>query len=589
MPRGNAIERTPSRPQAARRDKQDWDRKAWRQRLILDYLHPSAPTDFSADLCIVGAGAAGLAIARTFIGTPIRVCLAESGGLAGEERNQALAAGESVGSPAFDPGMSRMRVFGGSCNLWGGGCIPLDRHDLAPRDWVPHSGWPIGYADIEPYYRQALGFCGIEGHAFAPGSFATPPAQTPLPLAGSGLDNKVFVRTPLLFGESCRAELARAPNITVLLHANVLELLACPSGAQVREARIGSLDGRRGAVSARHYVLCCGGIENARLLLLSRSVVAQGLGNQRDLVGRFFMDHPSGKLGTVFARQVDRIARPYDRTRGKGATPAFHEIGLSEQVQRTQRLLNGRVHPFAVEAPLPRGIRALRSWRAARRPAMQDEGARLADRLCLAMHNGPVATTGAEMPPPARLALQLGLGVGDLATALGRRLAARPTVKSRHVELYGFFEQAPNPASRVRLGNEPDALGQPKICVDWQLTALDRQTYRATAQLSGARLAQACGGRFEIEPWLDDEQAPAQVRGTAHHLGTTRMADDPQHGVVDRHGRVHGIDNLHVAGSSVFPTGGWAFPTFTIVALSLRLAERLRTRALATHGDSLVA
>jgi choline dehydrogenase-like flavoprotein len=179
------------------------------------------------------------------------------------------------------------------------------------------------------------------------------------------------------------------------------------------------------------------------------------------------------------------------------------------------------------------------------------------------------------------------LGAGDIAAALGRKLTARPTVKSRHAELYGFFEQAPNPASRIRLGSEPDALGQPKVCVDWQLTELDRHTYRASARLFGERLARACGGSFEIEPWLGDEHAPAQVRGTAHHLGTTRMADDPQHGVVDRHGRVHGIGNLHMAGSSVFPTGGWAFPTFTIVALSLRLAERLRTHALATLLDSM--
>lgn len=554
--------------------------------MIVDYLHESAQTDITVDLCIVGAGAAGLAIAKTFIGTRTSVCLLESGGLDGEERSQALFEGMSIGSPAFDPGVSRMRVFGGSCTLWGGGCIPLSAHDLSPREWVPHSGWPLTCAELDPYYRQALGFCGIDGQTFADGSFLTPPSQAPLPLDGGPLINQVFARSPLLFGTAYRAELAHAPNIAVLLHASVLELCVDASGSVVHEAHIGSLDGRRGRVRARHYVLACGGIENARLLLLSRSVIPQGLGNAHDLVGRFFMDHPSGKLGTVFADRADQLTRPYDRTLGKGATPAFPEIGLSTQAQRTHRLLNGRVHPYAVETPPPRGIRALRGLRAAWRHTPQDEGSLLAERLCVAMHNGPSAVAAHDSEAIGRLALQLGLGVGDIAKALVRKLAARPTVKSRHVELFGFFEQAPNPASRITLADACDVLGQPKASVDWRLTALDRHTYRTAASLFGTELARACGGAFRIDPWLgEDDHVTAQVHGTAHHMGTTRMADDPHHGVVDRHCRVHGIDNLHIAGSSVFPTGGWAFPTFTIVALSLRLAERLGTLHLAAKSE----
>ena len=175
------------------------------------------------------------------------------------------------------------------------------------------------------------------------------------------------------------------------------------------------------------------------------------------------------------------------------------------------------------------------------------------------------------------LALQLGMGLGDVVKAFAQKLTDRPTVKSSHVDLIGFFEQAPNPDSRITLGTETDALGKRKVCVDWRLTPLDMHTYRTAAKLFGGELASACGGTFQLDPWLDGEASTVpQVHGTAHHLGTTRMSDDPRQGVVDRHCRVHGIDNLHIAGSSVFPTGGWAFPTFTIVALSLRLAEDLR-------------
>lgn len=547
--------------------------------MIVDYLDGSVPTDIEADLCIVGAGAAGIAIARTFIGTSVTVCLVEGGGLSGEEKSQALYEGTSVGCPPFDPGTSRMRVFGGSCNLWGGGCIPLGRQDMSPRDWVPHSGWPLSYDDLEPYYRDAQAYCRIDAHDFSDGSFLGPLARPPLSFDADKLVNQIFARSPILFGQAYRSELDQAPNIKVLLHANLLELVPSPAGSAVLHARIGALDARTGTVRARHYVLASGGIENARLLLLSNSVVPHGLGNDRDLVGRYFMDHPSGTLGTVSTDTPDRLTRPYDRNLGKGPAPVFPEIGLSNDAQRAHRMLSGRVHPFAVEGTVPKGIRALRSFRAALRPPVLDEGSVLEARLCAALKNGPPSgmDTVATGESIGMLALRLGLGVGDIAKALAHRLTDKSTVKSTHVALVGFFEQAPNPDSRITLGTEVDALGKRKVCVDWRLTSLDRHTYTIAAKLFGNELARACSGSFQLEPWLiGDTDAVPQVHGTAHHLGTTRMSDDPGQGVVDRHCRVHGIGNLHIAGSSVFPTGGWAFPTFTIAALSLRLAETLR-------------
>ncbi len=547
--------------------------------MFIDYLIGSHATDMEADLCIIGAGAAGIAIARSFIGTSVKVCLVESGGEAGEQQSQALYEGSSVGALPLDPGSSRMRVFGGSCNLWGGGCIPLSPYDLDQRDWVPHSGWPIAYSDLVPYYMRARAFCQIDAHEFADGSFMSPTTHPPLEFEPSKLVNHIFARSPVLFGEAYREELDRATNIHVLLHVNLLELLPTPDGAVVQEARIGTLGGYRGTIRAKQYVLACGGIENARLLLLSDSVVPQGLGNQNDLVGRYFMDHPSGKLGTLSTDAPHRVTRPYDRRNGRGTSPTFPEIGLSPQVQRRQRLLNGRVHPFGVEGPLPNGIRALRELRAALRRPVQDEGALLEARLCEALRNGP-ASGGFAAPTESlgTLALRLGLGIGDIARAFVQKIADRPTVSSSHIDLVGFFEQAPNPHSRITLGPETDALGQRKVNVEWRLTPLDRHTYRSAATLFGNELARACEGSFALEPWLEhDDSAAPDVHGRAHHLGTTRMSDDPRSGVVDRHCRVHGMRNLHIAGSSVFPTGGWAFPTFTIVALSLRLADQLRS------------
>lgn len=557
--------------------------------MIIDYLDPSAPADYQADLCVIGAGPAGIAIARSFMGTATTVCLIEGGGLAGEDRSQSLYDGDSIGSTAFDAGTARMRVFGGSCTLWGGGCIPFADSDLEPREWVPGSGWPLRYAELAPWYEKARDFCRIDAeYGFGQGSFDGPAPRPPLELDPEAMVNFIFARSPITFGDAYRDLLAEAPNITVLLHANVMELHVTDNARQVTEAAIGALDGRRGRVRARHYVLAAGGIENARILLLSDSVAPQGLGNDHDLVGRYFMDHPRGNIGTVHADEPDRLTRPYERSIGKQRADLASEIGLSLDAQRNHRTLNGRVHPFAVEGTVPRGIRALRDVRAALRPPSRDEATLLEARLSAALQNGPGGATMAVRQNLAISAMRLGLHIGDVIRAVAQKVGDRPTVRSDRVELVGFFEQAPNRDSRITLGESRDALGLRRVSVDWRLTDLDRHTHVVLTQLTGQRLARACAGRFEASRWATDTDAPADVHGTAHHMGTTRMAVDPSQGVVDTDGKVHGIANLHVAGSSVFPTSGWAFPTFTLVALSLRLAEQLRVLLAACESSGMI-
>jgi choline dehydrogenase-like flavoprotein len=556
--------------------------------VILDYLDGSVPADHQADLCVIGAGPAGIAIARAFLGTQVRVLLVESGGLAGEDRSQALYEGTAVGGAPFDMAHSRMRVFGGSCTLWGGGCIPFADTDLEPRDWVPESGWPLRYADLAPWYAKARDFCQIDPtHSFSPGQFDGPTQRKPLDLDPEALANLLFARSPILFGEAYRDEMRAAPNITVLLHANLMELEANAAATAVTRARLGSLSGRRGHIHARHFVLAAGGIENARLLLLSDSVAPCGLGNDRDVVGRYFMDHPRGTIGSIHSKSPDTLTRPYERAIGKVRLPIAAEIGLSTDAQRRHRILNGRVHPFAVEGQLPKGIRALRDVRAALRPPSRDEATVLEARLSAAMSNGPAAAAVAVPPNLARSAVSLGLHVGDVIRAAAQKVADKPTVRSERVELVGFFEQAPHRDSRITLGSTRDALGLRRVNVDWRLTELDRYTYRTLTTLAGQPLAEACGGTFEASPWASDASAAPEVFGTAHHMGTTRMSDDPGTGVVDTDGKVHGVHNLHIAGSSVFPTSGWAFPTFTLVALSLRLAEHLRVLLAACEGSGL--
>ena len=348
------------------------------------------------------------------------------------------------------------------------------------------------------------------------------------------------------------------------------------------QATIRNLDGRRGSVRARHYVLATGGIENARLLLASDSVAPQGLGNRHDQVGRHFMDHPRCLAGQVVDGDLWTLLRPYNSDDQRRRLPLYRELSLSERVQRERRLLNARA---GLSGRRCRSDRAAGPARTARdvpaqpRPgpgtsiASSTRSARARGGIAGPLPSPPVLASG----PRRRLMLSVGMNAGHVAGALARRLRRRPLHGCQRVDLMTYFEQSPNRDSRITLSDSRDALGMRKVRVDWRLTDLDYASYRTSASLLGEETARCCGGRFQPSPWVVDPSIRPAVVGTAHHIGTTRMSLRPEDGVVDPDCRVHGLENLHVAGSSVFPTGGWAFPTFTIVALAMRLADRLRT------------
>ena len=520
--------------------------------MLIDVRTLAEEAVIEADLCVVGAGAAGIAISLSLIGTRHQICVLESGGLEFEPDTQALYAGEAVGMPwGTTLDSSRLRYFGGTTNHWGGGCIPLDEMDFRERPWVPHSGWPISRSDLDPWYGRARPILHLPSIPFDDEAVLARNAPS------FSFDSSKLVhryQLPSLqprLGAVYRADLEKADNVRVLLHANLIEFTTNEAASAVSEARVRTLDGRSGHVRARHYVLACGGIENARLLLLSNAVCPSGLGNGRDLVGRFFMDHPSGKLGTITSDDPARLADPYNRQMELFGVPRPGEISLSRDVQEKERLLNGRLRPQDYEEPPPDGIVAFR-------------------RLRSDVHDG-------HFPGDlAKDVWRMAADIEDLVPGIYRRLLGKPVIKSHRIDFEGFFEQAPNPESRIGLADTLDALGQRRVRLDWRLTELDIRTYRAAADIFAAELARLELGRVQLDPWLrPGVNVTPEVWGMAHHLGTTRMAEDPRNGVVDSDCKVHGIDNLYVAGGSVFPAAGYALPTFTIIALAIRLADRL--------------
>jgi choline dehydrogenase-like flavoprotein len=532
-----------------------------------------------ADVCIIGAGAAGITVARQFAGTRHEVLLLESGGLQEEPATQQLYAGsvadERLHSP---PDRYRQRRFGGTTTIWGGRCMPLDPIDFEERDYVPHSGWPIGRSALENFYPLANSLC--EAGEF---KYSVPEAFDPQPRAmiegftsaNFSTDTLERFSCPTDFGARYGRRLREARNVRVLLHANVVELRLEDSAQRLQSAAVRTLRGGNFSVSARLFVLATGGLEVARLLLASRSVLKQGVGNRHDVVGRYYMCHLAGTMGALtINRPLASVWNGYDVS--EEGVYCRRRIALTAAAQRRYRIGNfiARLHHPRITDPKHRNA-ILSLLYLAKFMIPYEYGKRL---------------HGEERASPATWLRHVGNVAAGPFDAVGfawhmlkdRKLAQRkfPSIiirpKANLFSLDFHAEQQPNPASRVTLGESTDALGMPRISIDWRYTAGDVETLAKSMALLAADFRDSGLGDLRYDPASLEEEMTRYGAYGGHHIGTARMGSDPRSSVVDADCRVHDVHNLYVAGAAVFPTSGQANPTLTLVALALRLAGELR-------------
>ncbi len=299
-------------------------------------------TELECDLCIIGAGAAGITIARELAGTRLRVCLLESGGLEPDQATQELTEGESVGLPYYALSATRLRRFGGTTNHWAGTCHPLDEIDFETRPWVRDSGWPLTRSELEPFYRRAHEICQLGPYHYDPAAWTTARDRA-LDLDARVLRTGVSLGSPpTRFGRVYRADIEHAGNVRTYLFANAVELEFAPGSERIARVRVACLTGNRLSVRARCYVLAAGGIENARLLLASDRRRRDGPGDRYDLVGRHFMDHPA-VIGGVFLPIPRRPALGLYRSARAGGAPRLGFPQPTPDLQRREGLLNLRV------------------------------------------------------------------------------------------------------------------------------------------------------------------------------------------------------------------------------------------------------
>jgi choline dehydrogenase-like flavoprotein len=520
----------------------------------------------------------------------MRVIVLESGGLTYDAETQSLYRGELAGVPYFPLDSARLRYFGGSTNHWSGLCRPFDAHDFERRSWIPYSGWPIRRAELELFYARAAEVMDLRPE-FDVGYWRERSRRDPLPLAGRALTRtaQLVPEAHLRFGETYRGELERARNVHTYLHANATELETDEAGATVSRVRVSSLEGGAFSVSARFFVLAAGGIENPRLLLASDRTHARGLGNEHDLVGRFFLEHPRFRAATVVPSDPLLPIGFYVQHAARGAQILGY-LALSDELKREEELVDVqiRIEPEYVEpfedALDSRDVRSFESLRRAPLDAFGRDVARVASDVTT-WHRFTVPGSPLPVPYPEvvstlarssrvdRRSLIPAL-LGDIAAFGYERASGAAPITS--FALSTRIESAPNPDSRVTLVRERDALGMRRVKLDWRLSELDRRSAVRTVEVLGAELGRAGLGRLRLDVDPDSSELPRDVAGGWHHMGTTRMSADPRRGVVDADCRVHGLSNLFVAGSSVFPTAGSGTPTLTIVALALRLADTLR-------------
>ena len=516
-----------------------------------------------AGVCIVGAGAAGITLARALAARGLDVLLVEGGDRKPDEETQALHDIRSVGYPVRANYMARARQYGGTSGVWAGRNMRLAPLDLEVRDWVPDSGWPIPQGELERRYPEAARLLGLpDARQFRPETYRERLTAAEAAIYASDRlapTVSLWGRRPMRFARVYGPELRRAANVRVLLNANATRIALDPGGNAVQAIEARTLAGHRLTLAARTFVLAAGGIENARLLLVSNDRQPEGIGNAQDLVGRYFMEHPRAVFGRV--RLAPGVRLPLLRGLPLPDGKVQLGIALDAEVQRRERLLNhyltfeSEVSGYTAqtyESAVSVAKVVLRRGHAGSRLALPRPGAGSVPGFFYLL-------TPKELMPHWLFRWQ----------TLVRDALVRPKGETRRVVVY-FCEQPPDPASRVTLGPEWDALGVPRVVLDWRIDpAVTRSVLRLQEILGEERAARGIG---RLEPGRAEE---LRFTDASHHMGTTRMATSPTAGVVDTDCRVHGVRNLYVAGSSVFPSCGHANPTLTIVALALRLADRL--------------
>lgn len=526
-----------------------------------------------ADVTVVGAGPAGLVTALELARRGLNVTLLESGFDAFSAEQQALSDAEFA-----EPGrhhameVAVRRALGGTSLLWGGRCVSFDDIDFEPRPHVPESGWPFEHCTVRPWYETAARYLDCGTAVF------TVPAD-PAPDRDCRRDTLERWSNTRNLRQLHARELQEDPRVRVFLGATVVGLEFDIEAGAIRGLTVARPDGRRFTLRARAYVLACGGLEATRLLLAAQAGQPAMFGGNSGALGRFYMTHLSGKIADIIftSGETDAAMDFYLDASGRYAR---RRITVAPSAQRSNCVLNMAAWPDNPPLNDPAHGSAILSL-AYLALAVPPVGRRLVAEAIRRTYVGQ---------GPRRIDLHLFnllRGLPAAATLAGRFLKGRLGA----TRLPGFFvrnaahryslhyhsEHAPNSESRVALSSTRDALGLRRLSIDVRYGTIDAVSVVRSHELIDAWLRSTGFGRliYRVPTGERESAVLAAAGGGSHQIGTIRMSADARRGITDGDCRVHGIPNLFVASSAVFPTSGQANPTLLIAALAARLADKL--------------
>jgi len=522
--------------------------------MLVDSSDFKSQQNIEADICIMGGGVAGIVLANELKENFANIVILESGGEEYQQNIQELYAPAKEPSIYPSPLHSRLRYLGGASNHWSNNTSPLDRIDFEKRDWIENSGWPINYDEVTPFYEKAAVYCqtGTDGysadywvHKLALINPYKNSRFTEIGMAKASLP-------PTRFYASHGDKINNHKNITIYKHANVTDILYSQQTKDIEQVTFNSYTNLEHKVSAKQFIMCFGGIENARMLLHFNQKYENKLGNEFDNVGRYFMDHPTLRAANLYSKdQSFESLSKYEQERFILAFFQLKESALREHETTNLRLPLDR----ASEYVLSDGISSFHI---------------LKDNL-----------SNFELPNDfGKHVSNFVLDIDMVMEAVARKSFDTKIFDSAD-DFSGYqiplmMEQTPHRDNRIKLGNAKDKFGIAKVEIEWELKNEDRTRLWKSLELFAKDTGMLSLGRVRLLKERSSRMFSDQIGFGHHHMGTTRMANSPEQGVVDSDQKVFGTNNFYIAGCSVFPTGGHVPPTLTIVALTLRLAEKLK-------------
>lgn len=527
----------------------------------------------SFDVCIAGAGPAGLAVALECEARGLSIIIIEAGGLQPHPTglmSEATDILDKLRHGQMD--VVTRQALGGTSWAWGGECIPFDSIDFERRDYVPHSGWPITYNDISAWHGPAARFLACDNSNF----FGSLPGWENL--SSCNVDHLGRFSTSSNLANRYRSRLEQSPNILLCVGKTVTGIQLDMSGQAVSCLKIrSSQGGTMETQKARFYVLAGGGVRTTHLLLALQRTFPQLCGGDKGPLGRYYMGHIAGEIATiVFNNPTDSqefVFRPVAKK-----VYSLRRIKIREEVQKRESLLNTAFmlrNPAIADHRHMNGALSLINLCLSNPLAGKRFSRRLSSTFAMPTEPQRLKHLGNAVRAPLRTVkdikaiLQQFLQETKIPVLIGNT-AGRYTLRYH-------AEQIPNPESRIRLADQFDRYGEPTLKIDFRFTDQDGQSVLRAHEMLDQELRMT--GRGYLDYWYPFKERLAAIMDIAtdgyHQAGTTRMKADPSEGVVDSTCRVHDICNLYIASSSVFPTTGSANPTFPIVAFALRLAAHI--------------